>query len=65
MVETKCQPIAILKRNSIFDKSLGRRKTYHQNYDIASDDVLTYKEMLQRICRSSKTEKVGYIPFLL
>jgi hypothetical protein len=64
MVENQMSTNCHSKRNSIFDKSLGRRKTYHQNYDIASDDVLTYKEMLQQYAEVRRL-KGGFIPFLL
>lgn len=45
-LKTKCQPIAIRNVIQFLTKVLGVEKTYNQNYDIASDDVLTYKEML-------------------
>lgn len=45
-LKTKCQPIAIRNVIQFLTKILGIEKTFNQNYDIAGDDVLTYKEML-------------------
>lgn len=45
-LKTKCQPIAIRNVIQFLTKVIGVEKTYNQNYDIASHDVLTYKEML-------------------
>ena len=45
-LKTKCQPIAIRNVIQFLTKVIGVEKTYNQNYDIASQDVLTYKEML-------------------
>ena len=45
-LKTKCQPIAIRNVIQFLTKVIGVEKTYNQNYDIAGQDVLTYKEML-------------------
>jgi uncharacterized protein YbjT (DUF2867 family) len=43
---TKCQPIGISDVIGILTGILGNSKTYNHNYDIAGDEILTYKEML-------------------
>ncbi|WP_313031486.1 SDR family oxidoreductase [Soonwooa sp.] len=47
-LKTKCQPIGIRNVIQFLTKVLGVEKTYNKNYDIASNDVLTYKEMLMQ-----------------
>jgi len=43
---TRCQPIGISDVIKILTSILGNKKTYNHRYDIAGDDILTYKEML-------------------
>ncbi len=45
-LKTKCQPIGVGDVISILTGILGNEKTYNHNYDIAGNDILTYKEML-------------------
>ncbi|XOV66098.1 MAG: SDR family oxidoreductase [Fluviicola sp.] len=43
---TRCQPIGIADVLDILVKGLRNKDVYDQNFDIGSEDVLTYKEML-------------------
>jgi uncharacterized protein YbjT (DUF2867 family) len=43
---TKCQPISIGDVQKFLVESLLNEKVFDRNFDIGSDDVLTYKEML-------------------
>lgn len=45
-LHTKCQPIAISDVMEFLSKSIGNEKTYDQNFDIGSSDIMSYKEML-------------------
>ena len=43
---TRCQPIGIMDVKRFLIGSIMNKKTFNRNFDIGSDDVLTYKEML-------------------
>jgi hypothetical protein len=43
---TKCQPIGIMDVQRFLIESMLNEKTYNRNFDIGSEDVLSYKEML-------------------
>ena len=43
---TKCQPIGISDVIKILTGILNNTATFNQSYDIAGDEILTYKEML-------------------
>ena len=43
---TKCQPIGISDVQKFLVGVILHKETYHQNFDIGCNDVLTYKEML-------------------
>ena len=45
-LKTKCQPIAIRDVIKILTRLAGNQETYNSSYDIAGDEILTYKEML-------------------
>jgi uncharacterized protein YbjT (DUF2867 family) len=45
-LKTKCQPIGISDVISILTGILNNVKTYNNSYDIAGNEILTYKEML-------------------
>ncbi|MCB0496289.1 MAG: SDR family oxidoreductase [Cyclobacteriaceae bacterium] len=45
-LKTKCQPIGISDVIKVLTGVLNLKETFDQSYDIASDEVLTYKEML-------------------
>ena len=45
-LKTKCQPIGITDVIEILSSILGNQVAYDKSYDIAGDEVLTYKEML-------------------
>src|SRR5690606_21500216 len=45
-LNTPCQPIGISDVIETLISVLGNKVTYHKSYDIAGDEILTYKEML-------------------
>ena len=45
-LKTKCQPIGIMDVNRFLIGSILNEKTFNKNFDIGSDDILSYKEML-------------------
>ena len=45
-LKTKCQPIGISDVIRILTGILNNEKTFNNSYDIAGDEILTYKEML-------------------
>lgn len=45
-LKTKCQPIGVSDVITILTGVLGNTQTFDNNYDIAGNDILTYKEML-------------------
>lgn len=45
-LETSCQPIGISDVLLFLTRSIDEPKTFHQSFDIGSDDILTYREML-------------------
>tara|TARA_S200000501_G_scaffold378131_1_gene439284 strand:- start:240 stop:1670 length:1431 start_codon:yes stop_codon:yes gene_type:complete len=55
---TKCQPIAIFDVLTILSKSIMNEDTFDKNFDIGSNDILTYKEMLLGIASTRKLKRV-------
>lgn len=45
-LNTRCQPIGISDVIKILTEILNNEKTYNKGFDIAGDEILTYKEML-------------------
>jgi uncharacterized protein YbjT (DUF2867 family) len=45
-LNTRCQPIGISDVITILTEILGNEKTFNRGFDIAGDEILTYKEML-------------------
>jgi uncharacterized protein YbjT (DUF2867 family) len=45
-LKTKCQPIGITDVLSFLSKTLFKKETYNNSYDIGGTDVLSYKDML-------------------
>ncbi|MFY0624665.1 MAG: SDR family oxidoreductase [Reichenbachiella sp.] len=45
-LNTKCQPIGIQDVITFLTKTIFKKETYNQNFDIGGPDILTYKEML-------------------
>ncbi len=45
-LKTRCQPIGISDVIKILTGVLNNEKTFNRNFDIAGDEILTYKEML-------------------
>ena len=45
-LKTKCQPIGITDVINILTGVLNNEQTFNKNYDIAGEEILTYKEML-------------------
>lgn len=50
-LNTQCQPIAIRDVIRFLTGVLGNEKAYGESFDIAGDDILTYKEMLLEFAR--------------
>lgn len=64
-LNTKCQPIGISDVIEILTSTLGNTKTYNNNYDIAGDEILTYKEMLLNFARiRGLKRKIWTIPVM-
>lgn len=59
-LKTKCQPIAIRNVLQFLIKVLGVEKTYNKHFDIASNDILTYKEMLMQYAEVRKLKRYIY-----
>jgi uncharacterized protein YbjT (DUF2867 family) len=45
-LKTKCQPIGIADVIKILTSILNDERTFNQSYDMAGDEILTYKQML-------------------
>lgn len=45
-LKTKCQPIGIVDVIKIITGVINNEQTFNQSFDIAGDEILTYKEML-------------------
>ena len=45
-LKTKCQPIGVSDVIKILTGILGKAETYNNSFDIAGNEILTYKEML-------------------
>lgn len=45
-LKTKCQPIGISDVIKILTEILNNEKTFHHSYDIAGNEILSYREML-------------------
>lgn len=57
-LNTKCQPIAIRNVVEILSSVLLREDTYHQSFDIGSEDILTYQEMLRGYARVRNLKRI-------
>jgi uncharacterized protein YbjT (DUF2867 family) len=55
---TKCQPIGITDVQTFLTKCLMNEKTFNRNFDIGSDDVLSYKEMLLEFAKIRKLKRL-------
>jgi uncharacterized protein YbjT (DUF2867 family) len=62
---TRCQPIGVSDVLSILSKGLLNEKVYDQNFDIGSDDILTYKEMLLQFAEVRRLKrKIWTVPVM-
>ena len=50
-LKTRCQPIAIRDVILFLKRSLHFRPAYDQSFDIGSDDILTYRQMLLKLAK--------------
>lgn len=57
-LNTRCQPIAIRNVVEILTKVLLKEDTYHQSFDIGSEEILTYQEMLLGYARVRKLHRL-------
>ncbi len=55
---TRCQPISVSDVLQVLIKSLLEERTYNKNFDIGSEDILTYKEMLLQFAEIRKLKRV-------
>lgn len=56
-LETKCQPIGIVDVLEFLRKSLMNAETFDRDFDIASENVLSYKEMLLEFAKVRKLKR--------
>ena len=64
-LRTKCQPIAISDVMEILVKTLGNPETYNRGFDIAGDEILTYKQMLLQFAEARGLKrKIWTIPVM-
>lgn len=62
---TRCQPIAVSDVISVLFLSLLNDKTFDKSFDIGSEDILTYKEMLLRFAEVRKLKrKIWIVPVM-
>lgn len=62
---TRCQPIAVADVISVLSKTLMNDKTFDQSFDIGSNDILTYKEMLLNYAKVRKLKrKIWIVPVM-
>jgi uncharacterized protein YbjT (DUF2867 family) len=62
---TKCQPIAASDVISILRKGALNPKTYNQNFDIGSSDILSYRDMLLGFAKERNLKrKIWTIPVM-
>ena len=54
---TRCQPIAVSDVLTILSKSALKEETFDKNFDIGSDDILSYKEMLLEFAKARKLRR--------
>lgn len=55
---TRCQPIGISDVQLFLTKCLLNEKTFNRNFDIGSDDILSYKEMLLEFAEIRKLKRL-------
>lgn len=55
---TKCQPIGISDVQTFLTECILREETYNRNFDIGSEDVLSYKEMLLEFAKVRGLKRV-------
>lgn len=55
---TKCQPIGISDVQTFLTECILKEETYNRNFDIGSDDVLSYKEMLLEFAKVRGLKRV-------
>ncbi len=60
-LNTKCQPIGVNNVISFLTKSLLRKETYDQSFDIGGPDILTYKEMLLGFAKVRGMKRYIYV----
>ncbi len=60
-LKTKCQPIAISNAVEILARAAGREELYGKNYDIAGDEVFTYKDMLLNFAKARGLKRYIFV----
>ena len=56
-LNTRCQPIGITDVLAFLSKTLFRKETYNQNFDIGGSDILSYKDMLLEFGRKRNLKR--------
>ncbi len=59
-LNTKCQPIGISDVIKFLSKTLFKKETYNQNFDIGGPDILTYKTMLLQFAKVRNLKRKIY-----
>ncbi|WP_114791242.1 SDR family oxidoreductase [Niabella yanshanensis] len=63
-IKTRCQPIAIRNVIEFLTGVKLKAFTYHQHFDIAGKEILTYKEMILQYARARKLKRsIITVPF--
>ncbi len=57
-LNTKCQPIGVQDVIEFLKRSLGRKETYDQNFDIGGPDIVSYKEMLLQFAKKRGLKRI-------
>ena len=54
---TKCQPIGVSDVVKFLTEAILRKEVYNKNFDIGSNDVLTYKDMLLKFAKVRRLKR--------
>ena len=62
---TRCQPIGVSDVLKFLTEAILKEEVYNKNYDIGSDDIITYKEMLLQFAEvRGLKRKIWTVPLL-
>ncbi len=60
-LKTKCQPIGVSDAVEILARAAGREELYGRSFDIAGDEVFTYKEMLLGFAKARDLKRYIFV----